>query len=310
MIYHMKNIHWLALFLLGTLFGSSFVFAEILLQSLLVYTIVFLRIAVAGAIVLVGLVLYYRGRIIYKGQVFGVTGRQWRDLMVMAALTTITPFVFVVYGQQFVSGGFAAIINAFTAFQGVILASLFFADERLRLHRILGVILGICGVVVAIGIEEIRDLDADAMGGLFILIGTFSIACSSVWAKKRLRGVPIMVSVMAVHLFGALEMLPFMVALHADQFTLITQTVFTQVVLYAIVASVCAFPLYFYLIQSAGSAVMPLNTIIVVPSAIVLEYIFLGVPVVPNQLYGFMVIAMGLLVLDGRILAMRTRWQK
>lgn len=301
----MANIHWIALFVLGMLSGSSFLFAEILLNHINVTTIVFLRIGITGVLMFMGLIVYYRGHIIWNGALFGISKNQWLALCLMAFFVTVGPFVFVVYGQQFVTGGVASILNATTAFQGMILASLFFANERLRLNRVIGVLMGIFGVIVAIGFNEIRNFDSQAMGGLFVIIGAFFMACGSVWGKLKLQTVPIIISAMAVNFIGALEMLPFVVTLHADQFSLVTGYVFTHIFLYAIFASVLAFPLYFYLINNAGSSFMTLNTIMIVPSAIVLEYIFLGVPLASNQLYGFMIIAMGLLLLDGRLLGIK-----
>ena len=300
----MANIHWLALFLLGALFGSSFLFAEILLNTLNAYTIVFIRIGLTGILLLIGLIVYYRGRIIWNGMVFGLTKQQWRDLCIMAVFITIGPFLCVVYGQNFITGGLASILNATTAFQGMILASLFFANERLQWNRFLGVLLGIIGVIIAIGFEEILNPN-QSLGGLFVVLGGTCISIGSVWGKFRLQTVPIIVSVMAVNLIGAVEMLPLILTVYADQIALIDRQILIYGLLYALIPTVFAFPLYFYLLKYVGSSGMTLNTIVVVPSAFLLEYIFLDEPFVANQLYGFMVIIMGLLLLDGRVLGIK-----
>ena len=63
----------------------------------------------------------------------------------------------------------------------IILASLFLPTERLNSHRLIGLLIGILGVVIAIGYKNIFDL-----GKYLIIIATISYGFAGVWGKLRL----------------------------------------------------------------------------------------------------------------------------
>lgn len=293
-------MRWLVLLTLGFCFGSSFLFAEILLESTSVYVIVFLRILIAGSILFGGVCAYYTvkfGSIMHNTVLLGIPRKTWGYLWVMAFLT-YTPFLLVVYGQHYITGGLAAIINATTAFQGMILASLFLPNEKITLSRLVGVCISIFGVVIAIGLDDILAFDDNIIGGAYVFLGSTIIAIGLVWGKKHLQQVPAFVSAGSVHFIGAIQMLPFIVIWHGDALATLTAPVVYSLFSYALFATVFAFPLNFYLIKSAGASFASLNTIVLVPCAIILEYIVLGHHILITQVYGFILIFVGMVLMD------------
>ena len=72
--------------------------------------------------------------------------------MIVGVLNNFFSFNFIAFGQLYVTGGKASIVNANTAFMGVIVSGLFLSTEPATWNRVVGVIIGVTGVAVAIGV--------------------------------------------------------------------------------------------------------------------------------------------------------------
>ena len=139
----MDNKNWILVILLGFLWGASFLFVEILLNYISPFMIVYLRVSLASLI----LILY----IILTKIKFQLSFSLMFNFLIMGMLNNVLPFLLITYGQQSISGGLAAILNANTAFITILLASLVFKNETLTMSRITGVLIGFIGVSLGIG---------------------------------------------------------------------------------------------------------------------------------------------------------------
>ena len=71
----------------------------------------------------------------------------------MAMLNNVLPFLLIAYGQQSVTGGLASILNANTSLLTILIAPLLIPSEKLSFNRVSGAIIGIFGVIIAVGYE-------------------------------------------------------------------------------------------------------------------------------------------------------------
>ena len=129
---------WALLLGLSFAFSLSFSLAEVLLVNNPPFTIVFYRLAIASVFML--------GLMRMMGKSLRVPRGQLILLFFVGLANNALPFSAIVYGQQYITGGLASIINANTAFFTMILACMVFADERLTTRRLIGIVLGVCGV--------------------------------------------------------------------------------------------------------------------------------------------------------------------
>ena len=72
-------------------------------------------------------------------------------------------------------------------------------------------------------------------------------------------------------------------------------------ILFAIVCSVVAYLIYFKILSTTGAGNLLLCTIIIPPSSIILNAIFISEMIKFNEFMGLIVIIFGLMVLDGRV---------
>jgi drug/metabolite transporter (DMT)-like permease len=77
----------------------------------------------------------------------------------------------------------------------------------------------------------------------------------------------------------------------------------TAIIALALLSTAFAYILYFRIMALAGATNASLVTLLVPPGAILLGVVFLGERLEPTDIAGMLLIAIGLLVLDGRLFA-------
>ena len=226
--------------------------------------------------------------------------RIWFAFLVMGLLNNVIPFVLMAWGQLHIESGLTSILNAFTAVVGVVMAALFFSDERLTPRKIIGVVLGFFGVAVAIGLENFKNFDLRSLAQLAVIGGTVAYAVAGVWARKNLVGMPPQLAAAGMLTGATVIMLPLVYFVEGlPTFDLQPRTL-VAIGYYAVIATATAYLLYYRVLAMAGSGNLMLVTLLVAPVAITLGAVVLGEKLSANAFVGFVILAVGLIILDGR----------
>ena len=289
----MANKDWLLVSLLGLFWGSSFFFVEVLLKYLSPFMIVYLRVCIAS----IFLILF----ICIKSVKFQFTFNNFFNLSIMSLLNNIFPFLLITFGQQTTTGGLASILNAHTSFVAIILASLFLPFERVNLNRVVGISIGILGVVIAIGYQNIFQLKNDDLGKYLIIIATVSYGFAGVWGKLRLHNLSPIIAATGMLTVSTIILTPYAIINHLEEIYSLNFYIFKYAFIFAIICSVFAYFLYFKILESAGAGNLLICTIIIPPSSIFLNAFFLDQNITTNEYLGLVVIVLGLIILDGRL---------
>jgi drug/metabolite transporter (DMT)-like permease len=289
----MANKDWLLVSLLGLFWGSSFFFVEVLLKYLSPFMIVYLRVSIAS----IFLILF----IYIKGIKFQFTFNNFFNLSIMSLLNNIFPFLLITFGQQTTTGGLASILNANTSFVAIILASLFLPFERLNLSRVVGISIGILGVVIAVGYQNLFELKNDDLGKYLIIIATISYGFAGVWGKLRLQNFSPIIAATGMLTVSTIILTPYAIINHLEEIYSLNFYIVKYAFVFAIICSVFAYFLYFKILESAGAGNLLICTIIIPPSSIFLNAFFLDQNITTNEYLGLIVIILGLIILDGRL---------
>ena len=124
----MTGTAWAMMLALAAVWGGSFFFVEIALTEETPLTIVLHR--VFWALPVLGAVLWWKALSVPRDP------RVWGAYLVMGALNNVIPFSLIVWGQKYLEGGLASILNGMTAMFGAVVAGLLLADERLTANKI------------------------------------------------------------------------------------------------------------------------------------------------------------------------------
>ena len=290
----MRTQDWLLLVALSVLWGATFFFIAIAGPEVPPFTLVLARVGIA-ALVLVPLV-YIMGHSLPSGRA------AWQLFVVQAIINNVIPFTLMVYGQQRIASGLAAVLNATTPLFTLMVARLF-AGEALTPTKVLGVLLGAGGVAVLMGPEALTANASSMIGMLCILGGTLSYAFSALW-MRRLRHIPPLVSSAAQLTCSTALLLP--IAALLDRFWLLpvpSTSAMLAVLALAVFSTALAYIVFFKISASAGPDNVMLVTLLIPVTATALGVLVLDETLTIHLIAGALIIASGLAVIDGRLLA-------
>ncbi len=285
---------WAELTILSLIWGASFLSIRIALNEIGPLT------AVAHRTVWAMLILWTY--VIAARLPLPKTPRIWGAFLVMGLLNNVIPFSLMAWGQLHIETGLTSILNAATAIFGVIAAALFFADERLTARKAIGVTLGFFGVATAIGLSALTQFDIRSLGQLAVIGGTISYALAGVWARKMLGGLTPQMAAAGMLTGSSLITLPAAWIIEGPINLQLTPQTWAAIAYYAIIATAVAYLLYYRVLAMAGSGNLMLCTLLVAPVAIILGALVLGEALPLRAYAGFGLLALGLIILDGRLL--------
>jgi len=296
----MGRKEWLVLLALALIWGAAFFCIKVAVTHVEPLTYVWLRLSIAAAALWA--VLRWRG------ERLDLPSHIWGAIIVLALLNNMIPFVLFGWGQQRIASGLASILNATTPIWGVIAAHLWTRDERMTPTRMIGVLIGFAGVATMIGPDLLLGGD-NLLPQIACLAAAFCYAVAGVWARRfKALGVPPLKVAAAQLAAGAVAMAP--LALVIDQPWLDAWPPFeawVAIIALALVATAFAYVLYFRLIDSAGATNALLVTLMVPPTAILLGWLILGERLTAGQFGGLAFIALGLALIDGRLVTLFRR---
>lgn len=289
----MSRQAWALLLLLSAIWGASFLFIEIALQAMGPLTLMFFRVLIASFAL--GIYIFVMRLPVPMRLDF------WGEALVMGVLNNAIPFSFIAYGQLSITAGMASIINANTAFFGVIVAAIFLSTERLSMRRLIGVLIGVSGVVIVVGPAELLRFDVAQLGQLAVVVATLSYAFASVWGRLRLAGYSGTATAFATSVCASVTMAIVMLFAEGAPSFAITPALIIVAVGLGIIGTAGAYVIYFKILSLAGASNLMLVTIIVPVFAVSLDAIILGQWVSASEVIGFGIIACGLVIMDGRL---------
>ena len=284
---------------LAIIWGGSFFFAEIALRELPPMTITLHRVFWALPILI--FVIWAKGITPPKSL------KIWGAYLTMGALNNALPFSLIFWGQTQITSGLASILNGATGVTGVIVAGLFLSDERLTPTKLIGVVVGFFGVALTVGIEALQNFDLRSLAQMAVLLAGLSYSIAGVWAKLRLSGQKPEMNALGMLLCSTVIMCP--LALYIDgtpQFDLQIST-WSALLALAVICTSLSYLLYFNILNRAGSGNLMLVTLLIPPFAITLGVLVLDESLAPISLVGFAFIALGLIIIDGRVIRLLQR---
>lgn len=197
---------YLWLFALAVIWGGSFTFIKIGVETVPAATTTFLRLVVASA-VMVAVALWGR-------EPWHAGGRLWAMILFASVTGNALPFTLISWGEERIDSGLAAILMGVMPLTTMLIAHFLTVDDRLTPGKLAGVALGLVGLVILIGPARLTGLGSDVIRELAIAGAAVSYGVNAN-ATRALTGAPQFSTIAAVMLVSAAIMAP--VALVADE---------------------------------------------------------------------------------------------
>lgn len=300
----MNTVEWALLALLSALWGGSFFFIGVAVQSLPPVTIVFLRVLIGAATLLVVL------------RVMGIRIALNRETIIafagMALLNNVIPFTLIVWAQGAIPSGLASILNATTPLFTVIVLHMFGSDERASLSKLAGVLVGFVGVAAMIGLDLVQPGGHPVWAQVAMLAATLSYGFSGLWGRRFARlGVQPVAAAAGQLSASTLLLLPlFLVFDRPWTLPWPPGEAVLAIVALALISTALAYVIFFRILSTAGATNLLLVTFLIPISAILLGALFLGERLEPKHGLGMALIGAGLALIDGRLPAKLRSWPR
>jgi drug/metabolite transporter (DMT)-like permease len=277
----------LLLFVLAALWGASFIYIRYSVHELGPFVLVATRTLMAAAVLL--LIAWVNRREIDLRQ-------QWKQYLVLGLLNSAIPFVLISAAEESLTAPLASILNATTPLWGAVV-SLFWAGDKLTPTRIIGLLVGLLGVSIVVGTEQISLSSALLGPVVMMLTASLFYALGTMYGKTTFKNpVPLSMAI-GQQLAAGMIMLPF--AVSNPPTGEITPLIIVAMLLLGILSTAAAYLLYFRLLASAG----PINTMTVtflVPFfSILWGAMFLNEFIGWQQFVGLLVILVSLFLVTG-----------
>ncbi len=294
----MKLKEWGAFWLLGVIWGSSFLWIKIGVAEISPFVLVTLRLTFALLGLAAVLVLQKRS---LAGQ-----RRLFSAYLFMGIFNVVVPFVLISWGEVRIDSALASILNGTVPLFTIVIAHYWLSDEKITPMKIVGLIVGFAGVVVLVS----RDLGPQGFhssvpGQLAVLVASVSYALSAVFARRRLRGIaPVIQGILNV---SVAEVIMLMLVTAVDRPIMLPRLPITwlAVAWLGLLGSCAAYLLYFYLINTIGATRATLVTYVFPVIGLLLGIIFLGETADWRLLVGSALVVGGIAVVNFRTRARR-----
>ncbi|MEM7071395.1 MAG: DMT family transporter [Pseudomonadota bacterium] len=291
----MNLIQWVLLLFLSILWGSSFVFAELSLNAFPPSTVIFLRVFLAAIALLTISQLLQLKLISYLK-------KYWRHFLILGFLNNFIPFSLIVWGQTQIQAGTASILNASLPIFMIILAHFWRKSETITINKLLGILIGIFGVIIAISAQNDGLLSGTTIGKFAIIGACLSYAIATNYAYS-LNKIPPLVTTTCQISFASLFALPFMLLI--DQpwtLEIISFKSWIAISCYALFSTALAYLVYFYILNRSGATNVSLVTLMIPVVTIFVSRLVLDEQLAGDMFIGMIIIIFALILIDGRLL--------
>ena len=172
------DVLWLVA--LAAIWGSSFAAIKIAVTTMPPMTMVAVRTLIAVAI-LCPIMVLSRSRI-------PTDKKSWQIGMVLGVFGIALPFFLISWGELRVQSGLAAILMAVMPLTTIILAHFFNKGDRFTYTRLVGVIIGFCGIIVLVGPEALKGFGGAVFSQLAIAVAAVCYAINAVLTRNLPNG--------------------------------------------------------------------------------------------------------------------------
>jgi drug/metabolite transporter (DMT)-like permease len=279
-----SRLVWL---LLCGIWGSTWLFIKLGLSDLPPFTFAGIRFVIACAI----LFLLIAGRRIPLPR----QRNDWLLLAVTGLLTFSLNYGLVFWGEQYISSGLAALLQSTMPAFGLLLAHLYLPKERMTPLRIVGVVMGIVGVGVIFSNQLSVSGPRALVGSAALVLSALSGAYSNVLVKAKAKHLDPSVTAAGQMLFGLVPLLALGFLLEGNPLRFHwTPRALISVLYLAIVGTVIAFVLYYWLIQHMDVTKTLLISLITPVVAVILGMLVLSEQLTWRTLAGGAMIISGI----------------
>jgi drug/metabolite transporter (DMT)-like permease len=281
-------VELLRLLVLATLWGASYSFIKVGVQTIPPVTLIAGRTLIAGLL----LMAVMRG----WGVAFPRDRATWRRFLFQACLNSVFPFTLIAWAQRTVDASLATILNSTGPIFAFLLTFLITRHEAVTGRKLLGVIAGIAGIVAIVGPQALDGLGRDVVAQLAIVAATICYAGAAIFGRS-FHGLAPIVPAAGSMVCGAAVLLP--ASLIIEQPWRLTPSLESLLALVglSVFSTALAFVIYFRLVHTLGSVGTTSQAYLRVPIGVLIAALALGETLTASAWLGMACVLVGVVAI-------------
>ncbi|MEJ1118659.1 EamA family transporter [Phyllobacterium sp. CCNWLW109] len=269
---------------LATLWGASYTFIRIGVETIPPITFIAARTLIAGGLLVA--IIKMRGLSLPKDPAI------WKRFFIQACINSVIPFTLIAWAEQTVNAGLATILNSTTPIFAFLLTVLITRHEAVTMRKLLGTIAGVIGISLIIGMEAFQGVGKELIAQLAIVAATISYAAAAIFGRG-FKGLDPMMPAAGSMVCGAVILIP--ISFIVDQPWTIAPSADSLLALLglSVFSTALAFVIYFRLIHTLGSVSTTSQAYLRVPIGVGIGVIFLGETLASTAWIGLVFVVIG-----------------
>lgn len=252
---------------LATLWGASYTFIKIGVETIPPVTLIAVRTLIAATILIA--IIKARGLSMPRDRA------TWGRFLFQACLNSVIPFTLIAWAEQTLDAGLATILNSTTPIFTFLLTVSLVRHEPVSPRKFFGVAAGLAGVCLIIGTEALNGLGHGLWAQLAILLASLAYAGAAIFGRN-FRDLDPMMPAAGSMTCGAIMLLP--LSLIVDRPWTLQPSTDSMLALLglSVFSTALAFVIFFHLVRSLGSVGTTAQAYLRVPIGVGIGVVFLG----------------------------------
>jgi len=273
---------------LSSLWGASYTFIKIGVETIPPVTLIAARTLIAGTILVATLRL--------RGLKLPASKGIWARFLVQACLNSVVPFTLIAWGEQTTDAGLATILNSTSPIFTFLLTALITRHEVVTNRRLFGVAAGLIGISLIVGVEAFRGLGQNLWAQLAIVAATICYAGAAVFGKNFKDLDPMMPATGSL-ICGTAFLIPASFIVDRPWTLVPSADSVLALLALSIFSTALAFVIYFRLIQTLGSVGTTAQAYLRVPIGVAIGVLLLGETLSPTAWIGLACVVAGVVAM-------------
>lgn len=277
------------LVLLGAIWGAAFMFIKIIVADVAPATLVAVRIAIT-AIILYGVMRVTRVALPRDT-------RAWKDFYIIGMVGLVVPFLLIGWGQRLIPSSTTSILGATTPLFTAIVNIALRRDDKITVERLIGLLIGFAGVVIAIGVQGATE--GNIWGELCVLGAAVCYAFAALFARQAFTRMAPIVPSTGQMIASTTVLVPIALIWDGLPTAMPSTTSLVSLLILSVVCTAIAYIIYYRIIADIGATKTSMVSYLIAPFGVFYGAVGLQEPIAPNAIAGMLVIFTGILIAGG-----------
>jgi len=257
----------LLLIVLATLWGASYTFIKIGVETIPPVTLIAARTLVAALLLLA----FMR----WRGLALPTDAVTWRRFLIQACLNSAIPFTLIAWGERWVDAGLATVLNSTAPIFTFLLTAVVTQHEPVTVRKLVGVASGIVGVGLIVGVEALSGLGQQLLASVAIVAATICYAGAAIYGTSFKELNPILPAAGSL-ICGAAILIPASLVIDQPWTLMPSQESVLALIGLSVFSTALALVIYFRLVRTLGSVGVTSQAYLRVPIGVTISVALLG----------------------------------